>query len=423
MTGSSPATVRLPRSSGQTELKPLSFCDMETLSDERTQTLRRLLKEGHNSVAPLRDPKLILHSHLPHLLGSAYALGASSDLLQKCYDQETSNLKNIDEGFIRGDKISKETWRNFLADKTYTVAYVDYFDEEIKKKDGDWKSVLNEYLYAGTEPIINGHTGGLGHPFIHLAYAYEYQSKGVASEALSMGCTEYFPLHGLIDYPSPDTSTYKTQSLADVIERVRTDSRFDGLLTVPGITNFDPILKQHFVTVVEHWNAWEVVDTVQQFEQLCDLSVLLAISDGDPEKSFDFYHVHLMTICHALRVIWQEFPADRQVALLRQYGLFAILIYVAQLRSHFGMEGIEAVKTEGRDWTWVTKTALAHKWVLDAHFFKVVRAPKVFSETYGEKNDFYLKAAIKFLTEFRGWEGFGFGVEGYDPSVDGYIPK
>ena len=87
---------------------------------------------------------------------------------------------NVEEGFIRGEKISKETWRKFLVDKrfvavfsfqaicevlthnqgSYTVAYVDFFDEDINKRNGDWKSVLNEYLYADAEPIINGYTGG-----------------------------------------------------------------------------------------------------------------------------------------------------------------------------------------------------------------------------------------------------------------------
>lgn len=68
-------------------------------------------------------------------------------------------------------------------------------------------------------------------------------------------------------------------------------------------------------------------------------------------------------------------------------------------------------------------TALRHKWMLDSHFFKVVRAPKAFAETYGEEDGFYLKAAIKFLTEFRGWEGLGEGVEGFLPSRDGYRPE
>jgi len=263
----------------------------------------------------------------------------------------------------------------------------------------------------------------VGHPFIHLAYAYEFQGAGIASEALSLGCTELLELHSLIAHETPQDSPFKSTSLADIIERVRTDSRFDGLLTVPGITNFDAILENQFQAVMEHWNSWEVVDVVQQFEQCCDLAVLLAISDGDPEKSFDFYEIHLMTIAHALRVLWNHFPEERRRAILRQYGLFMILIYIAQLRPAFGIDGIERVKLNGRDWDWVTQTALAHDWVLDSHFFKVVRAPKVFAETYGEKDGFYLKAAVKFLTEFRGWEGFGVGVEGFLPSRDGYKPE
>ncbi|KAK7177866.1 hypothetical protein PSPO01_16089 [Paraphaeosphaeria sporulosa] len=418
-----PAIVRLPEPSKQTELKPAPTYDVTALSDERTQTLGRLLEQGHISVAPLRNPKLILHCHLPHTLGSAYALGASSKQLVECYEHEIKTLVKRDEVFITGDKVSKENWRNFLNDKSYTVAYVEFFDEEVKRRNGDWKSVVEEYLYDTSAPIINGLAGGLGHPFIHLAYAYEFQSTFVATEALSLGCTERLELHGLLDNESPDNSTYKTKSLADVMERVRTDMRFDGLLTVPGITNIEELLKHRFQDVIAHWNAWEVVEPVQQLEQIIDLSVILAISDGDSDKSFDFYIVHLMSTAHALRVLWQHFPPERLRPILRQYALFAILIYIAQLRPSFGIEGIESVNTERRDWDWVVQTALAHKWVLDTHFFKMVRAPKAFAETYGEKQGFYLKAAIKFLTEFKGWEGFGVGVEGFDPSRDGYRPE
>lgn len=130
-----------------------------------------------------------------------------------------------------------------------------------------------------------------------------------------------------------------------------------------------------------------------------------------------------MTVAHALRVLWEHFPPERRRLMLRQYALFAILIYIAQLRPGFGMGGIEAVATESRDWDWVVSTALGHKWLLAYHFFKVVRAPKAFAETYGEKDGFYLKAAIKFLAEFRGWEGFGIGVKGFLPSRDMYRPE
>lgn len=57
--------VRLPVPAG---LRSLDAAYTHDVQDERADTLRRLLKKGHTSVAPLREPKLILHSHLPHVI-------------------------------------------------------------------------------------------------------------------------------------------------------------------------------------------------------------------------------------------------------------------------------------------------------------------------------------------------------------------
>lgn len=40
------------------------------------------------------------------------------------------------------------------------MAYVDFFDEEIKRNDGDWNRVVHNYLFSGPEPIVNGGIGG-----------------------------------------------------------------------------------------------------------------------------------------------------------------------------------------------------------------------------------------------------------------------
>ncbi|KUL87741.1 hypothetical protein ZTR_05876 [Talaromyces verruculosus] len=406
----------VPPPSGLKDLKPVPVYDVEKFPDERTQKLRSLLQRGHVTVAPLRDPKLILHSHLPHLLGSAFALGAGNDQLTETYENEIAQLVPIARGFNRGEAISKKNWRDFLARKEYTVAYQDFFDREIKEKQGDWGKVLEEYLYSGSEPLVNGCTGGFGHPFIHLAYAYEFRSLEVASQALSQGCTEYNPLHTVIDQPPADNSTYKTTSLPEVMERVRTDRRLDSLFEYPGFINLEVLRqKQHLDVVLEHWNAWVVVNPLAQLEECCDLSVLLGLSNDDPKASFDFYNVHIMTVAHALRVLWHYFPAERLESILRQYALFSIMTYICQLRPKFDLAWIEKVPVNDCDWDWVVDTALAHKWKLDAHFFKVVRAPKVFEETFGHKDDFYLKAAVKYVTQFSGWDGYGLGVEGWLP--------
>lgn len=221
-----------------------------------------------------------------------------------------------------------------------------------------------------------------------------------------------------------DNSTYKTTSLSEVIERVRKDSYFDSVLLEPGILNLDILTqRQHLDVVRKHWNSWQVVDPIRQFEECCDLAVHIALSNGDMERSFDFYNAHILTVAHALRVLWTYLPPKHLATVLKQYVLFMILTYVSQLRPDFGIEVLEEVTLDGRGWDWVINTALDSKWALDVHFFKVVRAPKVFEETFGRKEDIYLKAAIKYVTEFRGWEGYGPGIEGFVPSRDGWMPE
>ncbi len=263
----------------------------------------------------------------------------------------------------------------------------------------------------------------VAHPFIHLAYGYEFRLPEVVTEALSLGCTEYVVCHGLIDNPPPIPPKYETTDLAEVIKRVQSDTRFDGIVESPGTVNFGIVLQARFQEFIEHWNAWQVQDPVKQFEHCCDLSVLLAIGSGYGDGKYDFFYAHIMTVAHAIRILYHYFPADKRVSILRQYGFFSILIYILQQRLVFGIEEIEKVDTSGKDWSWVTERALKHRWALDDHFFKVVRATKAFAETYGEKNGFYLKAAVKYLTDFNGWEGFGQGLPGFHPSRDGYKPE
>jgi hypothetical protein len=122
------------------------------------------------------------YSHTFKLLGSAYFLGASSKMLVELYEHEVTTLVEINDSFVRGDAVTRRNWRDFLAQKrydsnsrysvitgpftedkrlySYTVAYVDFFDEEIARLNGDWKQVVKTYLFTGPQPLINGYAGG-----------------------------------------------------------------------------------------------------------------------------------------------------------------------------------------------------------------------------------------------------------------------
>lgn len=244
----------------------------------------------------------------------------------------------------------------------------------------------------------------VGHPFIHLPYAWKLQSPAVATEALSLGCTEYTGLHGLLDQYPPGSSTYKSTSLVDIIKRVHDDNRFDDLFTNSGITNMGPLLQDRFEALLEHWNAWQTTDPLQQLEQCCDVFVLLGIGTGDRERKFDFFLIHTMTLAHGLRILWHLFPEEQRACILRQYALFVIIVYICQLRPVFDVDIIDSIPVELNDdcdWKAVVDQALKHRRLRDSNFFKVFRAPREFEETYGKRDDLYLKAAVKFPTEFE----------------------
>ncbi|KAI2829527.1 hypothetical protein CBS133816_4251 [Aspergillus niger] len=185
---------------------------------------------------------------------------------------------------------------------------------------------------------ILGRPDEVGHPFIHLAYAYEFRSEEVATQTLNQGCTMYNALHTLLDQAPPDSSKYKTGFLAVVFESVRQDPRLDGLFREPGINKIDLLSQeQNLAVVLEKWNAWEVINPLAQLEESCDLAVLLALSNGNPRDSFDFFNVHIMTVAYALRVLWHYFPTSRRVSILEQYALFGIMTYICQLRPQFSL--------------------------------------------------------------------------------------
>jgi hypothetical protein len=59
--------VRLPQSASLDKLPTQQMYDLSSPADDRENTLRDLLKADHSTIAPLRNPHLILHSHMPHV--------------------------------------------------------------------------------------------------------------------------------------------------------------------------------------------------------------------------------------------------------------------------------------------------------------------------------------------------------------------
>ncbi|KAB8078313.1 hypothetical protein BDV29DRAFT_152842 [Aspergillus leporis] len=420
------------------DLTPVPSFNLGSLPDERSKTLQSLLQQNHQDHAVLLDPRLIFHNHMPHMLGSAYLLGFPPDKLVKMYQNEALRLKGLDSRFIRTG-ITGDNWRDFLGKKKYTAAYTDFFDQEVSNNHGDWKKVVNEYLLSSPQPLIHGFVGGrkhppftfdplpfqlspsnkqgVGHPFIHLAYAYEFSSPEIATEALSLGCTERDPIHRYLDTPYPDTSTYKSTSPKTILQCVRDDARFSGLFSIPGYNNIATIFAKAESAILDHWNAWDIVDPARQLREIVEVAGILLMESRTKAGEYDFFLAHALTVGHALRVLLPVFRGEWRVDVLRQFWLFVLFVYVAQLRPGFkGEEEAEVMGFElgGRGWGWVCERCVEGEVWDDAHRVKVVRAFRMLGEWDGEKDGWYLRAAVRFVEEFRGWTGFGAGVEGIE---------
>lgn len=272
-------------------------------------------------------------------------------------------------------------------------------------------------MFSGKEPLVNNLIAGLGHPLIHLGYAFELESRTVAMEALGLAACFYNDWHVYLDDPKyTKPSTNPTDSLFTILDRVASDKTFDNLFdNNRGSDNIATLLADPTASaaVLEYWNQWDLKKPTDQFAESQKLAVAILVAaqsdeaEAEAEEKYDFFAVHLLTTSHAIRILLSFVPPKNQIPLIRQWWLFTLLVYISQLRPSINIDRIKLVELEGRDWKYVTQKAVEGKWRTDAHFVKALRSMHEASRTWGDANQFYLKAAVKVAEEFDGWGGFG----------------
>ncbi|CAL8582691.1 hypothetical protein XPA_008342 [Xanthoria parietina] len=417
---------RLPRflsggNNATIAVDPVEVHDVEIRSDKRSRTLKHLLRLNHvNNSIIYHD--LEFHNHMAHILGSAYLFDAEPDHLNDIYNVEAKELEPWKDS---PGEVSTYDWRDYLGDARYQRAYVDFFEDELVLNGYDWRKVLVTYLFQGKEPLINNLVSGLGHPLIHLGYAYELSSRDLAMEALAMAATSYNHLHKYLDDPSYTTPspTNPSKSPLELLCRLQKDTRFEGVLRDPGPDNLQPLFRNHEALMLEYWNAWQISsDPTQDFQaSQRAAAALLVASRKAGGAPYDFFLVHVLTTSHAVRILLPLLPAKYHIPLVRQWWLLTLSVYIAQLRPEILLRSVGDYDLKGRGWGWVDGQAVGGKYALDAHYVKGLRALKTAARTWGDEDRFYLKAAVRFGDEFDGWGGFGLSSrEGAQPTGDKY---
>jgi hypothetical protein len=144
-------------SSQGVDIPAVEVHNIETDPDRRARCLKHLLKANHVNHSILYH-NLQFDNHNAHILCSAYLLGASKTQLQNLYDVESRSLEPWEDS---PSEVIEEDWRDFLGDKQYQRAYVDFFEDSLAWKFSyDWKKTVEHFMFEGRNPLVNCLIGG-----------------------------------------------------------------------------------------------------------------------------------------------------------------------------------------------------------------------------------------------------------------------
>ncbi|CAG8239065.1 unnamed protein product [Penicillium salamii] len=398
------------------KLPPVKVHETETAHEKPARALKHLLKLDHveNGLFDRRQ----LPSQMSHLLSSSFLQGADANDLGRIYESQINEVVKWKDSPA---EITTLDWRSHLGCREYRQldrfdrAFVDFFEDELVRLGYDWKQVVDEYLFNGQEPVFGSIMADLGLPLVHLAYAFEMNSREVGMEALGLAAAchneTYKSFANLIH--SNQESSYESRSLFDILSHVQGDKSLNGLFPTPGSDNFESLLTSRNAALLAHWGAWKIENALEQFRESQQLAVALLVgtSEGDSRGYYDWFFATALTTSHAVRVMLPIIPAQYQIPLVQQWVLNTIGIYISQLRPDIDMDRIREYDPKEKNWEWVSQQAVSGPYSTDPSFVQATRSLKQQAETWGDHDRFFLKAAVRFVTEFEGWRGNFVGFE------------
>ncbi|KAK5133629.1 hypothetical protein LTR08_007577 [Meristemomyces frigidus] len=347
--------------------------------------------------------------------GLVYSLGGTEEHLKTVFDTQA-----LESDRWRPPHVSianDEDMHIRLGDKAYEHAFLIYFDQRLKELNGDWKALMQYYLLSSSKPLLSGTVGGFAHPLILFADAIDLASPKVVVEALAMLAVDYNQLHLLLDKSA--TPPIEATPVLDLLERIRIDTRFDGLLHTPGVGDTTTILKSETArnAALEHLDSYAATSNSAS-KALLELALtatllLCAVDPPNGKHEFDMYLTHQLTFVWSIRVLIAALPSTATHNLLRAVWLMMVLTYITQLRPPIVHKRVSQTALPPRitdaEWKRLKSVALGN--THDPHYTKVIRTLGEFATLWPENEALFLNACILFEHDFAGWKGFDVAPE------------
>ena len=398
------------------------------ITPETIETCSRLLQDNHEHYHVFFNRERGFHNHTTHHLLAALGLGASSQALERIYNQH----KQIQQSAQPLHNTKEFDLQKCLGDDNYYADYSEFFRKELEneKYHGNIEELIEDYVFNKDYLVLI--FGGAYHAFIHLGYALEFQVNVMAIEGLAMASVDRFGVGGVLEHLKYDENKDGDKTALDIIKLICEDHRFDDKVfySDEGITTTYLLQRGGGPLIAEYAQMWK-----------CDLNdlrragVLVNAGVIRPKKAvrLNFFLMHATTSCLFLEIFIRSLKKqENQLKFLRAKFAVDLLWYVAygrpKLNLNYLLNEYQPSKEHSypdaqNPWLPLVDKCLTHP---DEHLPKTIRA-LIYAEKFdntSEKDKLpYLKIAqmnmdALFPADQKDWTREGIGFDEYWKTVE-----
>ncbi len=282
-----------------------------------------------------------LSNHLPMALIALSKLGAGPQRLEEFFQVYSQRLRTK---VARSSSITSQDWRVHLGGHERHSDYVAFFSGELTRLGTE--NLLSSYV----PELMPGVAGGAFHGLIRLSYGVDIANDSEIVEGLSHWAVTFLPLAALRRIPDLNGLKSGRETLA----ALSSDSYWMSAdVDAPNI--FSRMAK---VAKDPRFIATLTCMPSSDLAELADLAVDVFAATAS------FTALHMVTSCHALRILW-PFVGDPRATRFHFWTAFKAAY--ATIRCPFVPESSADAKLP--DWPTITEKAVQ---TLDDHTIKLV---------------------------------------------------
>lgn len=382
---------------------------------ESREKLNQLLKANNRLYGVLFNNRKF-HNHLPHLVISAYYLGATPKQLVELFEHESESLTPWEED--SPSVLTNDDLTDHFGDKQYERGFFDYFTDRLEvETKKEWYDPAREFLVD--KGLQKGLFGGLLHPLIHMGYAVEANSEYVAVEALSLVATEWADATQFVVGTGSDVKKIAHGDILTLLEEFSKDPETAIVehKNVPDMIVKTPKIGKYYA------HRLDLSDKKRALQDLLYAGVAILVTSrasATGKSHYDFFLLHILTGTQALVEIVESkinlIPEKHHEQLIKECWATVLGVYQLMGRPALHLERIENYDISSVDEAWkeAAHLGLTSEKRIDSHYVKAIRAI-LFAEAFNEyTGDFYAKAALKFAREFVGQDYVRSEAEEYE---------